>query len=177
MVERMLADMDAAHGLRSVSLRYFNAAGADPDGELGERHDPETHLIPIVLQAASGRRDHVAINGTDYPTADGTCVRDFIHVADLCDAHLKALEWLLAGNRGRVFNLGSGAGHSVRQLIETARAVTGRDFDVREGPRRSGDPVRLVADGSRARSELAWSPRRDLATTVGDAWNWERRQE
>jgi len=174
MVERMLADFEAAFGLRSVSLRYFNAAGADPDGELGERHDPETHLIPIVLQAASGRRDSVAINGLDYPTADGTCVRDFIHVADLCDAHLKALERLLADGSSRVYNLGTGAGFSVRQLIDTAKAITGRDFEVGQGQRRSGDPATLVADKARAAQELGWTPEHGLEAIVRDAWRWER---
>jgi UDP-glucose 4-epimerase len=174
MVERMLADFDAAHGLRSVSLRYFNAAGADPDGELGERHDPETHLIPIVLQAASGRRSHVAINGTDYPTGDGTCVRDYIHVADLCQAHLLALERLLQGAGSAVYNLGNGAGYSIRQVIDTVRAVTGRAFEVREGPRRPGDPARLVADSGKAREALGWEPRLGLEAIVRHAWAWER---
>ena len=175
MVERMLADFDAAHGLRSVSLRYFNAAGADPEGEMGERHDPETHLIPIVLQAASGRRNSVAVNGRDYPTEDGTCVRDFIHVTDLCDAHLKALEHLLAGGGSRTYNLGTGSGYSVAQLIDTARSVTGRKIEVENGPRRPGDPARLVADSRRAVAELGWRPRQDLTAIVRDAWGWEQR--
>lgn len=175
MVERMLADFEAAAGLRSVSLRYFNAAGADREGELGERHDPETHLIPVVLQAISGRRQRVTIHGEDYATGDGTCIRDFVHVADLCDAHLRALEALLHGGGSRIHNLGSGSGYSVRQVVDTAREVTGCDPEVVVGPRRFGDPERLVADTTRAARELGWRPRRDLTAIVRDAWDWERR--
>ncbi|ROR32791.1 UDP-glucose 4-epimerase GalE [Inmirania thermothiophila] len=174
MVEQMLADLEAAHGLRSVSLRYFNAAGADPAGRLGERHDPETHLIPLVLQAAAGRREAVTVFGTDYDTHDGTCIRDYVHVADLCEAHLLALERLWAGAPGGAFNLGNGNGFSVREVIETARRVTGRAIRVREGPRRAGDPARLVADSRRAREVLGWRPRHDaLETIVAHAWAWE----
>lgn len=175
MVERMLTDFEVAAGLRSASLRYFNAAGADPEGELGERHDPETHLIPVVLQAISGRRERVAIHGEDYATEDGTCIRDFVHVADLCEAHLQALEALLAGGGSRIYNLGTGSGYSVREVVDTARTVTGRDPEVVTGPRRPGDPERLVADNTRAARELGWRPRRDLETIIRDAWQRERR--
>ncbi len=174
MVERMLADLEAPEGLRSISLRYFNAAGADPEGELGERHRPETHLIPLVLQAAAGRRQGITVHGGDYPTEDGTCVRDFIHVEDLCGAHLKALEALLDGSGSRVYNLGTGAGYSVRQVIDTTREITGRDLEIVAGPRRAGDPARLVADPARAARELDWRPRRDLESILRDAWRWER---
>ena len=174
MVEQILADCDCAHGLRSVALRYFNAAGAHPDGLLGERHDPETHLIPLVLQAASGRRTHIGVFGTDYDTPDGTCIRDYIHVMDLADAHWLALEYLAAGGRSTAFNLGNGDGYSVQQVIDVARQVTGRAIPVQEGPRRAGDPARLVADAARAREVLGWRPgRADLAQIVGDAWGWE----
>jgi UDP-glucose 4-epimerase len=176
MVEGMLADYDRAYGLRYASLRYFNAAGADPEGELGERHSPETHLIPLVLQAASGRRDAIAIYGTDYDTPDGTCIRDYIHVEDLCDAHLRALQMLQQGGESRIFNLGNGAGYSVRQVIETAKGVTGVDFKVVESERRPGDPARLVADASQAESLLGWSQRHaSLEGMVQHAWNWEQR--
>jgi len=174
MVEQMLEDWDRAYGLRSASLRYFNAAGADPAGELGERHDPETHLIPLVLRAAAGREGSLTVHGDDYDTRDGTCIRDYVHVADLCDAHLLALLRLWDGAASGAYNLGNGAGFSVREVIETARRVTGREITVAYGPRREGDPVRLVADSARARQELGWQPRRSaLATIIGDAWRWE----
>jgi UDP-glucose 4-epimerase len=176
MVEDMLADFDRAHGLHAVCLRYFNAAGADPGGALGERHEPETHLIPLALRVASGHLPHLTVHGTDYPTPDGTGIRDYIHVCDLCDAHLLALEWLLAGKGSARFNLGNGQGHSVREVIETARRVTGKPIATRDEPRRAGDPPRLVADARKAMAELGWKPRRaDLATIIGDAWRWEQR--
>ena len=175
MVEQVLADVDQAHGLKSVCLRYFNAAGADPDGQLGERHDPETHLIPLVLQAAAGRREAITVFGSDYDTPDGTCIRDYIHINDLCQAHLLALEHLLAGGDSRAYNLGNGQGFSVREVIDTARAVTGRDIPVIESERRPGDPARLVADSTRARQELGWRPAySDLATIIEHAWRWEQ---
>lgn len=174
MVERMLADEDAAFGLRSVSLRYFNAAGADPEGELGERHDPETHLVPLACQAASGRREAITVYGRDYPTPDGTCLRDYIHVQDLCAAHLAALEYLADGGTTDAFNLGYGHGTSVQEIIDTVRAVSGRALTVEDGPRRPGDPARLIADPARARRVLGWTPNRDdLETIVADAWRWE----
>ena len=174
MVEGMLDDYSRAYGLHSVSLRYFNAAGADPEGELGERHEPESHLIPLVLRAASGRRDRISVYGTDYDTQDGTCVRDYIHVWDLCEAHLLALEWLLAGGGTRVFNLGNGQGYSVREVIEVAKRVTGVDIRVEEAARRTGDPAVLVADAALAERELGW--RRSypgLEQIVQHAWAWE----
>jgi UDP-glucose 4-epimerase len=176
MVEQMLQDYDVAYGMKSLCLRYFNAAGADPDGALGERHEPETHLIPLVLQAAAGRQPHVTVFGTDYATPDGTCVRDFIHVNDLCEAHLLALQRLWAGGNSAAYNLGNGSGFSVREVIETARTVTGREIPVAYGERRPGDPARLVADSRRARAELGWEPQyADLATIIAHAWRWERR--
>lgn len=176
MIEQVLADYEHAYGLRSVSLRYFNAAGADPEGELGERHEPETHLIPLVLAAAHGKIPQVTVFGRDYPTPDGTCIRDYVHVADLCDAHLAALEYLLGGGATRAYNLGNGQGYSVAEVIDAARRVTGRDIPVVEGVRRQGDPPRLVADSRRARADLSWSPRYpDLDTLVAHAWAWECR--
>jgi UDP-glucose 4-epimerase len=176
MVERMLADYERAHGLRSVALRYFNAAGADPEGALGERHDPETHLIPLVLQAAAGRRAAIQVYGTDYDTPDGTCIRDYIHVEDLCSAHLAALERLAAGAPGAAYNLGNGQGFSVREVIAAAERVTGVPIPVEYAPRRGGDPARLVADARAARAALGWAPRYPgLDTIVAHAWNWERR--
>ena len=175
MVERMLSDEASAFGLRSVALRYFNAAGADPEGELGERHDPETHLIPLVCQAASGRRSVISVFGRDYPTPDGTCIRDYIHVADLCNAHLRALEYLEQGGEGAAFNLGYGVGTSVQEIIDTVESVTGVRVPVEEGARRAGDPARLVADPARAREQLGWHPcHDDLRRIVADAWRWER---
>ena len=176
MVEEMLGDYDRAYGLRSVCLRYFNAAGADPECELGERHDPESHLIPLVLQAASGRRTHIAIYGDDYPTPDGTCIRDYIHVWDLCSAHLLALEHLLADGESNVFNLGNGKGFSVQEVIDTARRFTGQDITTLKWDRRDGDPAILVADSKRVRLELGWYPRYpDLGTIIEHAWQWEQK--
>lgn len=176
MVEQILTDYELAYGLNSACLRYFNAAGADPEGELGERHIPETHLIPLVLQAASGRRAAISVFGTDYDTPDGTCIRDYIHVEDLCSAHLCALKRLMAGQGSGRFNLGNGGGFSVKQVIEAARSVTGRDIEVRYEPRRPGDPARLVADATLARQQLGWVPRHaDLAKIIADAWVWEQR--
>lgn len=176
MVEQMLQDYDTAYGLKSVCLRYFNAAGADPEGDIGERHDPETHLIPLVLQAASGRRPQVTVFGTDYDTPDGTCIRDYIHVNDLCDAHLLALRSLRQDERSTAYNLGNGSGFSVQQVIDTVRAVAGCGIPVSYGERRAGDPARLVADAARARQALGWRPRyAELATIIEHAWRWERR--
>ena len=175
-VEQMLEDYDRAYGLKSVCLRYFNAAGADPGGQLGERHEPETHLIPLILQVASGRRPHIGVFGDDYDTADGTCVRDYIHVSDLCDAHLLALRRLLAGAGSARYNLGNGSGHSVREVIEAVRRVTGHAVPVVVSPRRPGDPPALVADSAAARDALGWQPRHpDLDTIVAHAWAVERR--
>lgn len=172
MVERMLADFETAYGLRAVSLRYFNAAGADPQGRLGERHEPETHLIPLVLEAAIGKRPHITVFGRDYDTPDGTCIRDYIHIVDLCSAHLAALDYLAAGKAG-AFNLGNGAGYSVDEVIRVSREVTGKEIPVQYGERRAGDPARLVADATRARAELKWQPRyADLPTIIAHAWQW-----
>ena len=176
MLEQVLDDHAAAYGLRATCLRYFNAAGADPAGRTGECHEPETHLIPLVLQVASGRRAHIDVHGDDYPTPDGTCIRDYIHVADLCDAHLLALRRLLDGDPGGRYNLGNGNGHSVREVIAAARRVTGHPIPVQAGPRRAGDPPVLVADATAARRALGWQPRfADLDTIIAHAWAWESR--
>jgi UDP-glucose 4-epimerase len=175
MVEQMLEDYDKAHGLKSICLRYFNAAGADVAGDLGERHNPETHLIPLVLQAASGRRDAISIFGNDYDTPDGTCVRDYIHVQDLCDAHLLALDSLRSGGASNRFNLGNGQGFSVRQVIDCAREVTGREIKVVNEERREGDPAVLVADATRAKTVFGWEPSlSSLEKIIETAWNWEQ---
>jgi UDP-glucose 4-epimerase len=177
MVERMLPDFERAHDLRSISLRYFNAAGADPTGLLGERHEPETHLIPLLMQVAAGRRPHIEVYGRDYPTPDGTCVRDYVHVEDLCAAHLSALERLQGGARSAAYNLGNGNGFSVQTIVEAARRVTGRPIRVVDSARRPGDPARLVADSSRAKIELPWNPRyADIDSIIAHAWRWETRQ-
>ncbi len=176
MVERVLYDYEVAYGLHSVVLRYFNAAGADPEGQLGERHEPETHLIPLVLQAASGRRPHINVFGRDYDTPDGTCIRDYIHIQDLCEAHWLAAQSLLAGKGSQAYNLGNGSGFSVQEVIDTARAITGQPIPVVDGPRRAGDPARLVADATQARERLGWQPQyADLATIVRHAWQWEQK--
>jgi UDP-glucose 4-epimerase len=170
-VDHMLSDEARAHELAAVSLRYFNVAGAsDP---LGEDHEPETHLIPLILRAAAGLRDHVSIFGTDYPTEDGTAVRDYIHIVDLADAHLRALDRAVPG-RHDIYNLGSGTGYNVRQVIEAVRRVTGREFEVREEPRRPGDPPALVAANAKARDGLGWTPERSLEQMVADAWAWHQ---
>jgi UDP-glucose 4-epimerase len=174
MVESLLQDYHYAYGLQSVALRYFNAAGADPGGELGERHNPETHLIPLVLQVASGRREAVAIFGRDYETLDGTCIRDYVHVMDLASAHEQALHFLMAQGGYHVFNLGTGLGYSVQQVIAAAERVTGRFIRIDEKPRRPGDPACLVADATKAQTLLDWSPRlSDLDTLIAHAWAWE----
>lgn len=176
MVERMLADFRAAHGLASISLRYFNAAGADPDGEIGEDHSPETHLIPLVLDAASGRRPHVSVFGTDYNTADGTCVRDYIHVTDLAQAHVLALEALDNRECQPAYNLGNGSGFSVLEVIRAVERVSGCRVPVEEVARRPGDPDALVSDASRARNELGWRPAiATLDEIVRTAWVWHQR--
>jgi UDP-glucose 4-epimerase len=178
MVEQILDDYDRAYGLKSVCLRYFNAAGADPDGKLGERHDPETHLIPLVLQAASGRREGITVFGRDYNTEDGTCIRDYIHITDLCDAHWLAVQNLREQRESQRFNLGNGNGFSVQQVIDICKEVTGKNINVIEGKRRAGDPAVLVADSSRARQELGWQPKyNDLQSIVSHAWKWENRVE
>ena len=173
--ERMLRECAAATGLTFTALRYFNAAGADPDGEIGECHAPETHALPLLLNAAAGAAPGFTIFGDDYPTADGTCIRDYIHVSDLADAHVTALRALLDGAASAAFNLGTGRGWSVRELVEAVRRITNCDLDVRVGPRRPGDPPVLVADATRARQTLGWQPRYcDLETLVAHAWAWHQ---
>ncbi|MDY6991093.1 MAG: UDP-glucose 4-epimerase GalE [Pseudomonadota bacterium] len=175
IVEQMLADYDCAYGLKSICLRYFNAAGADPEGQLGERHYPETHLIPLVLQAANQRRQQITIFGEHYDTADGTCIRDYIHITDLCQAHLLALEQLCAGAPSAVYNLGNGSGFSVKEVIEVAKKVTQRHIPVVLGKPRLGDPARLVADAQKAQQLLGWQPQyNDLETIIRHAWQWEQ---
>lgn len=174
--ERLLPWYEQAYGLRWISLRYFNAAGADEAGEIGEDHNPETHLIPIVLQVALGQREAVVINGTDYPTPDGTCIRDYIHVTDLAAAHTLALDALKKGAPSAVFNLGNGRGFSVRQVIEAAARVVGRSIPVKEGPRRQGDPAVLVASARKIQQELGWRPQYpELETIIATAWRWHSR--
>jgi len=175
MVEKILQDFDYAYGFKSVRFRYFNAAGADPAGRLGEDHTPETHIIPLVLLTALGKRESVSIFGTDYPTPDGTCIRDYIHVTDLAQAHVLGLEYLLNGGETTVFNLGNGHGFSVKEVIETARQVTGREIKAIECPRRPGDPPALVGGSDRARQILGWNPQyADLQQIITHAWNWHQ---
>jgi UDP-glucose 4-epimerase len=176
-VEQMLRDLSSATPFRSVSLRYFNAAGADPACRIGERHHPESHLIPLLLKAANGMREPMTIYGQDYPTSDGTCVRDYVHVEDLATAHLLALDHLLSGGESDQLNCGYGHGYSVRQVIDMARSVTGIDIPVVLGPRRPGDVPVLVADSSRLHRVLNWNPRYDdLAGIIRSAWEWERKE-
>ncbi|MGG4034345.1 UDP-glucose 4-epimerase GalE [Paenibacillus cisolokensis] len=174
-MEKMMKWFDIAHGIKYVSLRYFNAAGAHESGRIGEDHNPETHLVPIVLQAAAGKRPHISVFGDDYDTPDGTCIRDYIHVSDLADAHVLAVERLRGGGDSAVYNLGSGNGFSVKQVIEIARNVTGRDIKVVTEPRRAGDPAVLVASSARARRELGWQPKRErLEDIIRSAWQWHQ---
>jgi UDP-glucose 4-epimerase len=174
VTERILRDYDIAYGLRSVVLRYFNAAGAAPDAALGERHDPETHLIPLVIRAAKGDVPELTVFGNDYDTHDGTCVRDYIHVLDLCDAHLLALRHLTASGKSCEYNLGNGEGYSVKEVIETVERVCGMNVPVHFGPRREGDPPILVADSSKIRKDWNWSPQfSSLEQMVEHAWRWE----
>ena len=173
----MLADCDAAYGLTYIALRYFNAAGADESADIGELHDPETHLIPIVLNVAAGRLDHIQVYGSDYDTTDGTCIRDYVHVNDLAQAHLLALDALLSGGDSAVFNLGSSSGYSVKAVIGKARAVTGKKIDVVDAPRRAGDPAVLIASSEKIKQELGWTPAyEDLETIIWTAWNWHLKQ-
>jgi len=175
MVERILADAEHAHGLRWAALRYFNACGADPDGDLGECHDPEIHLIPSSLEAVAGLRESLRLFGTDYPTPDGTCIRDYVHVTDLADAHVRAVEVLVGGRSVGPRNLGTGRGSSNREVLAAVERVTGRPVPVTEAPRRPGDPPALVADARRFRQELGWEPRHsELDTVVETAWTWLR---
>jgi len=174
-IEEILRDFEAAHGLRHVIFRYFNVAGADPDGEVGEHHEPETHLIPLMLDAIAGKRPALTLHGTDYDTPDGTCIRDYVHVMDLVEAHVLGLNWLEEGKPSRVFNLGTGTGFSVREVVDQSRAVTNREVPVNEGPRRAGDAVRLVSGSSRATKELGWEPTRsNMSQMIGDAWRWHQ---
>lgn len=177
MVEKILTDFDQAYGLRSVRFRYFNAAGADPEGRLGEDHNPETHLIPLVLMTALGKRDNITIFGTDYKTSDGTCVRDYIHVTDLAQAHVLGLEYLLAGGETSVFNLGNGDGFSVREVIDMAKKVTELPISVVEGYRRAGDPAILIGSAAKARKVLNWQPQyADLEKIITHAWQWHQKR-
>ena len=175
--EEILSTYEAAHGIKHVSLRYFNAAGADPQARIGESHDPETHLIPLVLHTALGRRSEIQIFGTDYPTSDGTCIRDYVHVCDLAEAHVSALSYLLSGGQSISLNLGTGKGHSVREVLEHCQQVCQLTIPHRDVGPRPGDPPELVASGERAREILNWSPQYTLAEIVTTAWNWHRNQK
>jgi UDP-glucose 4-epimerase len=177
MVEHILDDFDHAYGLKSVRFRYFNAAGADPEGRLGEDHSPETHLLPLVLLTAMGKRESISVFGTDYDTPDGTCIRDYIHVTDLAQAHVLGLEYLLKGGKTDVFNLGNGQGFSIREVIEAARVVTGRPIAVTLADRRPGDPPVLVGSGEKAQRVLGWQPEyADLKTILAHAWQWHQKR-
>ena len=172
-MEKMIAWAAKAHNLRFVSLRYFNACGAHKSGEIGEAHNPESHLIPLVLQVPNGKREFVSIYGTDYDTPDGTCIRDYIHVTDLAKAHILAVEYLMNGGESDIFNLGNGIGYSVKEVIETARKVTGLPIMAKEEARRAGDPARLVASGQKAKDILGWEPEiKDLSDIIESAWKW-----
>ena len=174
-IEDMLRDFGASNGVNAEVFRYFNVAGADPEAEVGEFHRPETHLIPLMLDAIDGKRGALTIFGTDYDTPDGTCIRDYVHVCDLVDAHVLGLKWLEDGRESRVFNLGTGMGFSVREVVSASRTVTNRDVPIIEGERRAGDCTRLVSGSSRAVQELGWRPKRsDMATMIADAWRWHQ---
>lgn len=177
-VERILKDYQKAYGMQSAVLRYFNAAGADPDGEIGESHDPETHIIPLVLDAASGKREDIQVFGTDYDTQDGSCIRDYIHVTDLADAHVRALHYLEEGNPGDCFNLGNAIGTSVLEVVKSVKRVTGREFQVTRSGRRQGDPAKLVGSSDKARKVLGWEPKYgEIDRIVAHAWKWHENAE
>ena len=172
-VEEILANFSVSNDIEAVIFRYFNVAGADNEAEVGEWHQPETHIIPVMIEAAAGARDALTIFGTDYPTPDGTCVRDYVHVMDLVDAHIKGLEWLIAGKGSQVFNLGTGTGFSVKQVLASCSSIVGHNVPHQFGPRRAGDAAFLVSGSKRASEELGWTPvRSDLATMIADAWRW-----
>ena len=174
-IEDILANFGDSHGLNSVIFRYFNVAGADPDGEVGEFHQPETHLVPLILDAISGKRAEITVFGEDYDTPDGTCIRDYVHVMDLVAAHVKGLEWLKAGKGSRVFNLGTGRGFSVKEVIDHSRVVTNKDVPTKIGERRGGDCTKLVSGSTRAKTELGWTPTRStLEAMITDAWRWHQ---
>ncbi len=174
-MEKMIRWFDVAHGIKFVSLRYFNAAGAHESGKIGEDHNPESHLVPLVLQVALGQRQQISVFGDDYATEDGTCIRDYVHVSDLADAHILALGRLRQGGESAIYNLGSGNGYSVKQVIDVSRQVTGHPIPAKIEPRRAGDPAVLIASSDRARKELGWTPRRDkLEDIVTSSWNWHR---
>ena len=175
IMEKMMKWVSLANGIRYVSLRYFNAAGAIEDGSIGEDHSPETHLIPLILQVPLGKRDHITVFGEDYPTPDGTCLRDYIHVLDLADAHVLAIDYLRRGGESNIFNLGNGQGFSVKEMIEAAREATGMDIKVEIGERRAGDPAQLIASSEKARKVLGWQPRfTDVKAVIGTAWKWHQ---
>ena len=175
IMEEMMKWVSLANGLRYVSLRYFNAAGAIEDGSIGEDHSPETHLIPLILQVPLGKRDHITVFGEDYPTPDGTCLRDYIHVLDLADAHVLAIDYLRRGGESNIFNLGNGQGFSVKEMIEAAREATGLDIKVEIGERRAGDPAQLIASSEKARKVLGWQPKfTDVKAVIGTAWKWHQ---
>ena len=176
LFEDILRSHERLHGIRHVSLRYFNAAGDDPDGEIGEIHNPETHLIPLTLDAALGRIPHLEVFGTDYETPDGTCIRDFIHVSDLADAHIRCLQYLLDGSPSNVYNLGTGRGYSVKQIVDAAERITGRAIPRVNSPRRPGDPPELVASAEKIKKELGWVPTRSSVDEIlTTAWNWQQK--
>lgn len=174
MIETMLKDFESSHGMKHVALRYFNAAGADPSRGIGESHNPEPHLIPIILEAALGKRKKVSVFGNDYNTADGTCIRDYIHVNDLADAHLKAIEYLRSGNRSDIFNLGTGKGNSVLEIIEKSKVITKKEIPFEFVERRAGDPTILVADNKKAGEVLQWSPLNSIEEIIETAWRWHQ---
>ena len=175
IMEKMMKWVSLANGIRYVSLRYFNAAGAIEDGSIGEDHSPETHLIPLILQVPLGKRDHITVFGEDYPTPDGTCLRDYIHVLDLADAHVLAIDYLRRGGESNIFNLGNGQGFSVKEMIEAAREATGLDIKVEIGERRAGDPAQLIASSEKARKVLGWQPKfTDVKAVIGTAWKWHQ---
>lgn len=174
-MEKMFKWTGRAHGLRYVSLRYFNACGAHVSGQIGEAHNPETHLIPLILQVPNGKREFIGVFGDDYPTKDGTCVRDYIHVTDLAQAHILAMDYLMAGGESNIFNLGNGVGFTVNEVIETARKVTGHPIPAQVSPRRAGDPAQLIASSDKARAVLGWKPEHDsLEEIIATAWNWHK---